>query len=246
MTDVHQRPSLSNSFEQLSLDDDGSSQDGQQNSNQANSSGQRSGTSSLSASQTVVNPEFAIKHPLQNSWTWWYDYPGKKTNQSTWANHLKKIYTFSSVEDFWSLFNNLKPASEIQTGSNYHVFKEGVEPKWEDEQNAKGGKWLITLPPKARVKQLDQMWLWALLACIGENFDDDSDQICGCVVSIRKPGDRIAIWTRDANNEAAQIRIGEKLKAAIGLPPSQEIGYQVHSDAMSRTSSRDNKNKYSI
>jgi hypothetical protein len=38
----------------------------------------------------------------------------------------------------------------------------------------------------------------------------------------------------------------EKLKAAIGLPPSQEIGYQVHSDAMSRTSSRDNKNKYSI
>jgi translation initiation factor 4E len=61
-----------------------------------------------------------------------------------------------------SLFNNLKPASEIQTGSNYHVFKEGVEPKWEDEQNAKGGKWLITLPPKARVKQLDQMWLWAV------------------------------------------------------------------------------------
>ena len=43
---------------------------------------------------------FTIKHPLQNSWTLWYDNPGKKTSQTSWAEGLKKIVTFDTVSDF--------------------------------------------------------------------------------------------------------------------------------------------------
>jgi translation initiation factor 4E len=47
--------------------------------------------------------------------------------------------------------------------------------------------------------------LWAqLLAMIGEQFEE-GDEICGAVVSVRRSQDKIAIWTKTASNEAAQV-----------------------------------------
>lgn len=43
-----------------------------------------------------------------------------------------------------------------------------------------------------------------LLAMIGEQFEE-SDEICGAVVSVRRAQDKIAIWTKTASNEAAQV-----------------------------------------
>jgi translation initiation factor 4E len=40
---------------------------------------------------------------------------------------------------------------------------------------------------------------------IGEQFDY-GDEICGAVVSVRSKQERIAIWTKNAANEAAQVR----------------------------------------
>ena|SRR3990167_10567339 len=47
------------------------------------------------------NIDLTIKHPLQNSWTMWYDHGCKKG--VAWGDHLHEIFTFSSVEDFWRL-----------------------------------------------------------------------------------------------------------------------------------------------
>ncbi len=43
-----------------------------------------------------------------------------------------------------------------------------------------------------------------LLAMIGEQFEE-SDEICGAVVSVRRAQDKIAIWTKTASNEVAQV-----------------------------------------
>jgi translation initiation factor 4E len=45
-----------------------------------------------------------------------------------------------------------------------------------------------------------------LLAIIGEQFDF-GDEICGVVVSVRGKQERVAIWTKNATNEAAQVCI---------------------------------------
>jgi len=185
---------------------------------------------------------FSVKHPLQNSWTIWYDNPQKRTNQASWGDHLKKITTFSTVEDFWRVFNNLKPASTLAQGSNYHIFKEHIEPKWEDAANSKGGKWTVTIPPKSRAIGLDQMWLWTVLACIGETFLSPDD-VCGLVVSVRKAGDRVQIWTRDATNEQACRDIGRSLKDTLELPESTIVGYQSHADSMKKAYT---KNRYEV
>lgn len=49
------------------------------------------------------------------------------------------------------------------------------------------------------------MHMWVqLLAMIGEQFDE-GEEICGVVVSVRRAQDKIAIWTKTASNEAAQV-----------------------------------------
>lgn len=44
------------------------------------------------------------------------------------------------------------------------------------------------------------------MALIGEQFDD-ADEICGVVASVRQRQDKLALWTKTAANEAAQVFI---------------------------------------
>ena len=43
------------------------------------------------------------------------------------------------------------------------------------------------------------------MALIGEQFDD-ADEICGVVASVRQRQDKLALWTKTATNEAAQVK----------------------------------------
>jgi hypothetical protein len=178
----------------------------------------------------------------------WYNGPNKNEE---WKPP-QKVVSFDTVEDFWwcvqpnssasfshfasfpSLYNNLVPPSRLPKGGNYHLFKDGVEPMWEDKSNVKvrvrsrfvflarrlssrdpclwllaasgrkvgcqfekrrfsnglglaldGGSGLIArilvaLADGARFHLCAQ-----LLAVIGEVFED-SDEVCGVVISPRK------------------------------------------------------------
>ena len=54
-----------------------------------------------------------------------------------------QVATFDMVEDFWGIFNNIRPPSRLNPGSNYHLFKVGIEPTWEHQANMAGG----SMPP---------------------------------------------------------------------------------------------------
>eukprot|EP01125_Pyxidicula_operculata_P021010 TRINITY_DN792_c0_g1_i1.p1 TRINITY_DN792_c0_g1~~TRINITY_DN792_c0_g1_i1.p1 ORF type:complete len:209 (-),score=22.64 TRINITY_DN792_c0_g1_i1:348-974(-) len=173
--------------------------------------------------ETASLDDFSVKHPLQHAWCWWYDNNSKKKPSATnWGDNLKNIYSFNTVEDFWCLWNNIKSAEELAHGSNYHLFKEGIEPKWEDPANAKGGKWTVTFK---KSDTLNDYWLYTVLACIGCVFDDD-DHICGAVVSLRKGGHKINLWTKDANDAEICKRIGSTFKGQLNT--NLKITYQAH------------------
>jgi translation initiation factor 4E len=196
---------------------------------------------------TCEPTNFLAKHPLQNRWTWWYDNPGKKTSQSSWGDHLKRIMTIDTVEDFWRLYNNIVKPSQLVAGSDYHLFKESIEPKWEDPANLKGGKWIVNIPNKNGRENLDKLWLWLVLACIGESFNDnENNEVCGCVVSVRKAQDRIALWTRNSANRDVALTIGRQFKAILEIPDSTVLGYQQHQDSQRNNSSYNNRAKYEV
>lgn len=166
-------------------------------------------------------------HPLENKWTFWFDNPNDKKKSSEWGASLRTVYTVGSVEEFWGVYNNIPPPSKLMPRSDLHLFKKGIDPKWEDPKCAQGGSW--TAHAKTRTA-LDKFWEDTLLALIGEHFDDGED-ICGAVASIRPGKDRVAIWTSTANNETLQTRIGRQWKDCLNLGDNQNIGYQPFADA---------------
>ncbi|XP_014209039.1 eukaryotic translation initiation factor 4E-1A isoform X2 [Copidosoma floridanum] len=179
-------------------------------------------------------PELLIKHPLQNTWTLWYFELDKSKG---WEDSQREITSFDTAEDFWSLYNHIKQASELKIGCDYSMFKQGIRPMWEDDANKHGGRWLINLDRKQRSVDLDNFWLEILLCMIGEGFNDSSDTICGAVVNIRSRQDKIALWTGNAKLEDNILEIGRKLKERLKIASKLQIPYQVHRDTMVKSGS---------
>ena len=46
---------------------------------------------------------FTVKHPLISKWTLWYTKPSTpgQRGADAWADNLKEVITFDSVEEFW-------------------------------------------------------------------------------------------------------------------------------------------------
>lgn len=169
--------------------------------------------------------------PLNRRWVLWYDNPRSAPEGTEWRDNLKKCGVFSTVEEFWSLFNNLKPAGMLSHGSNYHLFVEGVEPCWEDPANLKGGKFVLAMNRKdSREGRNDEWWLFTVLAVIGETMDMEGCEINGCVMSVRKQQDKIALWLKSCDKEVC-TQIGLRWKSAMGMSQKAGLQYQSHEAA---------------
>ncbi|TFL06513.1 eukaryotic translation initiation factor 4E class I [Pterulicium gracile] len=208
---------------------------------------------------------FNVKHPLYSPWTLWFDSPATKgrnlpqTPMSAfpptpgvttpgaaatggWMDDIKRVISFDSVEEFWGLYNNIVPPSQLPQKANYYLFKEGIIPAWEDEANKNGGKWSIQLPKDKNRGNVDRMWLYTMLAAIGETFDPHLTQgdvanppqslITGVIVSTRPQFYRLSIWTRLAPNggdEEAALRtriegVGRHFKGTVlGYTEAQKL-----------------------
>ena len=55
-----------------------------------------------------------------------------------------------------SLYNNVVQPSRLIQGTDFHCFKEGISPQWEDPKCSNGGKWTIVCN---RGKLIDSYWL---------------------------------------------------------------------------------------
>lgn len=72
----------------------------------------------------------------------------KPPSGRNYAELVKVIGVVASVEQFWQLYSCLKRPAEHTTSCDYHVFRYGVKPMWEDPANAQGGKWFVRMRPE--------------------------------------------------------------------------------------------------
>lgn len=136
---------------------------------------------------------------------------------------LTVIGEVNTVEEFCRYFNWLKPPSKLERNSNYHLFKQGIKPMWEDEANAKGGKWVLTM--KMNPQLLDRCWFYLAMALIGEDLDE-GDEVCGAVVSLRSKVDRIQLWTRTKEDVEKINGIGKKFVKLLDVSEADGIGLE--------------------
>ncbi|OJD20375.1 hypothetical protein ACJ73_08290 [Blastomyces percursus] len=191
---------------------------------------------------------FNVKHPLMHEWTLWFTKPpsGKGDN---WNELLKEVVTFGSVEEFWGIYNNITPTSELGLKADYHLFKKGVRPEWEDQQNKHGGKWSYSFRDKKNAP-IDDLWLHAQLAAIGETLENDEDnEVMGVVVNVRKGFYRIGLWTRTAGKSTPDGRpaekgkeilhaIGRRFKEVLRLKEEEILEFSGHTDSAHSGSTR--------
>ncbi|KAH8120426.1 translation initiation factor eIF4e [Phellopilus nigrolimitatus] len=229
---------------------------------------------------------FNVKHPLFSPWTLWFDSPstkGRNLPQTPmtsvpqtplpqtpgaaaamgWMEDIKRVISFDSVEEFWGLYNNIVPPSQLPQKANYYLFKEGIIPAWEDDANKNGGKWSIQLPKDKNRNNVDRMWLYTMLAAIGETFDSSllaseesapQSLVTGVIVSTRPQFYRVSIWTRlaPAGPEDEKLRerienIGKHFKMSVlgygetqklGGPLATEVEFLSHKDSEKKGKSK--------
>lgn len=153
-----------------------------------------------------------------------------------YENSIKPITTVSTVEQFWSTYNYLRRPNDLSSTTDYHFFRDGIKPTWEDPKNAKGGKWIIRLPKGLA----SRYWEEVILALIGGQFPNIPDgEICGLVISIRYSEDILGIWNRSAADRDVVDRLRDAIKKVLQLPPSAlfSLEYKAHQNAISDRSS---------
>lgn len=174
------------------------------------------------------------EHRLQFRYTFWYSRraPGKATSAQNYDQNLKKIGTFYSVEQFWKLYSHMVRASELSGHSDYHLFKDGIRPMWEDDANKAGGKWIIRLKKGLAAR----CWENVVLAMLGEQFMV-GEEICGAVISVRYQEDILSLWNKVASDNTTTARIRDTLKRVLNLPPNTIMEYKCHTDSLKDQSS---------
>ncbi|KAF9788331.1 translation initiation factor eIF4e [Thelephora terrestris] len=206
------------------------------------------GSSKPPEPETIEDPKTpglrmkAPEHPLEHPWSLFYDTKNAKMpapqvsategppsahflapESDEYEAGLMVVGDFDTVETFCRYFNWLKPPSKLEKNSNYHLFKKGIKPMWEDEANANGGKWVLTM--KNNPQLLDRCWNWLAMALVGEDLDE-GDEICGAVVSLRSKVDRIQLWTRSKDDVEKINSIGKKMVKVLDVSEADSIGFE--------------------
>jgi translation initiation factor 4E len=172
------------------------------------------------------------ENALHSRWTFWYHRRGGVAKSADYNDNIKGIGSFGTVEAFWKIYDHIVRPNEFKVTTDYHLFREGVKPTWEDPVNHEGGKWMIRLKKGIA----SHYWENLLMAIIGEQFDV-GDEVCGAVVSVRNNEDIISVWNKNADNKEATNAIRDQMRKSLKLPPFIAIEYKKHLDAKADGSS---------
>ncbi len=177
----------------------------------------------------------AARHILHQPWTlFFFRRQHTSTGKRDYTASIKKVATVSTVEDFWHYYNYMVRPNDLPNTSDYHLFKAGVHPTWEDEGNKAGGKWLV----RVRKGLANRCWEDLLLALIGEQFGDLNDHVCGAVLSVRYAEDIVALWNKDAADRKACLALRDAMRDVMPMLPSgTTFEYKAHNDSLRDKSS---------
>lgn len=117
--------------------------------------------------------------------------PNKNGAEADWQKNQALVCRFSTVEQFWRLFNNISSPRELDN-VDLCLCHDDLMLAWEHPRFLKGGRWTIRMP---EMSKLDLVWTYLALGAIGEQLPG----CCGVSVSIRKAYSKATLWL---DNEA--------------------------------------------
>lgn len=99
----------------------------------------------------------------------------------------------------------------------------------------------------------DRYWESLLLAMVGDQFAEASDEVCGAVLSVRSGEDVLSIWTKHDGGRNVKIRYelqllslhtllmasSDTVKRELELPSDTIIVWKSHDDSIAQRSALD-------
>ncbi|KAK9774233.1 putative Eukaryotic translation initiation factor 4E type 2 [Seiridium cardinale] len=194
--------------------------------------------SATTASDSSVSAQQGGLHVLPDSWVFWTRPPISKAHgYIAYEKTLHPMAKCSTVEEFFAIYKCLKPPSRVQLMTDYHLFKSGIRPIWEDKENKEGGKWVLRLKKGVA----DRYWDEILFACIGGQLCDESSQVNGVVLSVRNGEDVISIWTASTEGKVRKIR--DSMKSILKCPPNTRFDFKSHDESLSQRATIDEQRR---
>jgi len=193
-----------------------------------------------------------MKHPLQNTWTFWYQ---KLDPKLCWEAQAQRVVDVATVEDFWQVYHHLEPACNLREGQDYLLFKKGICPNWSDPLNKQGGRLILNMRREeggqtrdeamARKNRLETMWVELLLILIGEQAGAEAELINGAAMNPKKKVDRLAVWLNQACNMEAVTSVGKLVKERLQLEAgSKQVYFQAHDHSCLDNAKKRNNSNY--
>ena len=151
---------------------------------------------------------------LSNKFVFWYHIIDNSSSEDYKAQ-IKKLAEFDTLDDFWAIFQYLKKPDDYKQPVEMQLFKEGIKPMWEDENNKNGGK--IAL--KLRKEYTNLVWEELVFAFIGGYLAKEiKDEINGLVINCKKDFNTLQIWTKSFNVEVTS-GIEKNIREILNIPP---------------------------
>ncbi|XP_048740340.1 eukaryotic translation initiation factor 4E type 3-like [Ostrea edulis] len=165
--------------------------------------------------------------PLNTPWTFWLDKSIPGSSAAQYEASIRKLYTVSTVQGFWSVYNNIPEVNKLNVRYTYHLMRNERRPVWEDKANCFGGCWRL------KCSKLDSPSVWKelLLAAIGEQLTDsmaEGDEVGGISISIRERDDLIEIWNARSDFHE-QSTVVDKVKELLPEVNFSAIFYKAFS-----------------
>ncbi|CAF3374421.1 unnamed protein product [Rotaria socialis] len=181
--------------------------------------------------------------PLAMKWTFWLDSQKSKfASKDDYEAGLQKIFAVDTVQEFWSVFNNIPTPSRLANRVSYHLMRRSRKPLWEDRENENGGIYTYRCPKD----KTNTVWQELCLAAIGEQFSViEGDDVVGVSVQSRDgPQDLVQIWNSNPTEEA-QKAIDEKVRGIFPDIVFQVKFYKANSSHANFEAGNQQKSKYS-
>lgn len=121
---------------------------------------------------------------------------------TTWGENIKEedynptlVFRVDSIPTFWKVLNNIPAPSELGLSTLY-LFRDGIDPKWEDKANRSGGIVKVKVTPA----QVDEAWELLLCRTIGDSWAPSVQAtVNGVVLKVRERAYFLEVWvTKDS------------------------------------------------
>ncbi|CUE72257.1 eukaryotic translation initiation factor 4E, putative [Bodo saltans] len=143
-----------------------------------------------------------------------------------------QVFRIDSVPTFWKVMNNLPEPTELSPPTTMYLFRDDINPKWEDKKNISGGMWRI----RVLQDRVDAVWLVLLCKTIGESWQKEfRNTVNGIVLKVREKGFYVEIWVTEKKEQFPS----DLVSAFEEQMPVFTIDYYTHQEIQEVMSKKD-------